>query len=172
MKCNYSNGWMIALFGFITFLIRLSANTFSGIMTLLVAESVCRGAEALNQIHGFSTDHLSLTRLFCCHDSGPSFGRSQPRSRGQEEARLLSLTSVGKFEHLISFLGKLHHCTRDVSPPSGCFFFQKGFGSQLSCQGAPEISQGPLKAGGQRPLTLPCSEWLGGVISSSADWSY
>lgn len=37
-------------------------------------------------------------------------------------------------------------------------FVQKGFGSQLSRQGAPEISQGSLKAGGQRPLTLPCHE--------------
>lgn len=65
------------------------------------------------------------------------------------------------FFNLISFLGKLRLCARDVSLLQGAFYlfvfvcFQKGFGSQLSRQGAPEISQGSLKAGGQRPLTLP-----------------
>lgn len=67
---------------------------------------------------------------------------------------------------------KLYHCARDVLPLLGAFFnfyfFQKGFGSQLSCQGTPEISQGPLKAGGQRPLTFPFAMNDGeGLISSS-----
>lgn len=72
-----------------------------------------------------------------------------------------------KKKNLISFLGKRHHCARDVLPLLGAFsclfVFQKGFGSQLSCQGAPEFNQGSLKAGGQRSLTLPCSEWLEGA---------
>lgn len=85
---------------------------------------------------------------------------------------LLCLSLMWKLVYLISFLGKLH-CARDVLyllgpffffPP---FFFQKGFGSQSSRQGAPEISQGSLKAGGQRrlkPPPLPCSEPQGEVF--------
>lgn len=97
-------------------------------------------------------------------------GAPRPWSSGSESVHLLSLTLAGKFLHLISFLGKLFWMLF-LCFVSSCF--QKGFGSQLSPQGVPEISLGSLKAGGQRPLSLPCSEWCrGGFISSSADWSY
>lgn len=98
------------------------------------------------------------------------WGSGDPPSRswGQELACLRSLTFGG--ENFV--LRKLYHCARDVLPLLGAFFnfyfYQKGFGSQLSCQGTPEISQGPLKAGGQRPLTFPFAMNDGeGSISSS-----
>lgn len=96
-------------------------------------------------------------QLFFCHDS---WAEDQVLHSLGAQAR--GLTS------LFCFILRKLYCARDVSSLLGAFIiflFQRGFGSQLSRQGAPEISQGSLKAGGQRPL--PRSEQRGGLISSS-----
>lgn len=128
--------------------VRPVSRTFTGGLTR---------SEPLNQAYEVGEENLTLTRLFFCQDS---WAEDQvPRSLG---AQARGLT--------ISFFYFKNFTAPEMSSPFWVLlffilFFQRGFGSQLSCQGAPEISQGSLKAGGQRPL--PRSEQRGGFVSSS-----
>lgn len=90
---------------------------------------VRRGGRALNQADRVSKENLTLTQLF---DSGLRFGCSAASELGSGvgSPALSNFGGENLKKNLIGFLGKLHHCARDVSLLLGAFFLLLFFFSE------------------------------------------